>query len=562
MKKNFWKPLALGLLAILLIVGTATAASAVAGSEPDQSSYTFYLDGKKIELEGVMYEGYNYLKLRDILKALDMNVEYDADTQTVRIDSKTPYKDPNEGYNDVTYKNATKSPSDPDYYLDVWAAEVYNLRMIRNFPTLYTDESWKNYQAKCGNLLTMDIENMSDRDKAALDAMVAARAELVQIKPLEAGIYGEVIYIWGDKMATSTPADDLTVEAFDSPKAILSNTYDNYGFAPFIVPYLAADQENCKGNIVMASGGGNWSRSNPTECYRVAPVFQEKGYNVWLLQRRVSPYISTDIVADFQRAVRVVKNLVAENNLGAGDVVCGFGFSGSGGNLKQMIDTAYGSITPDTWDPTYVCDEIDAINSDLDVAVFTYSGSPLDPESGNNNIPHIWIGVGEDDTLGGGCLKLYDQLKNGGYKQYENVNPEFHVFAENGHGYGSGIPMTTSALWMDLADIYIQRVMGKAIYKVEGEIPEEFKLHQQISFTRNSVAYPVDVYVTADFSRYLYVYNMYNSDFAISGPIISGKAQMPENDPTAGMFTKYGDYLNMWNLCDQSAWETEDVWRK
>ena len=75
------------------------------------------------------------------------------------------------------------------------------------------------------------------------------------MKPFE-GIDGEVLYIWGDDMPVTTE----NVEA-----GFTVDSYDNADFRPFLVPYLVSDQSQAKGTLIVLSGGGNTTRSNPTK---------------------------------------------------------------------------------------------------------------------------------------------------------------------------------------------------------------------------------------------------------------------------------------------------------
>lgn len=72
---------------------------------------------------------------------------------------------------------------------------------------------------------------------------------------------------------------------------------------------------------------------------------------------------------DLQRAIRYVKYHGEAWGLGGLDVVGAAGFSGGGGNVCTVIEKYYGDITPDQFDPDYVCDEIDAVNSDMQIAM-------------------------------------------------------------------------------------------------------------------------------------------------------------------------------------------------
>ena len=54
----------------------------------ERCNQSILLDGTKLELEAYTIEGSNYVKLRDVGKALDFNVYYDED---VRIERNKPY---------------------------------------------------------------------------------------------------------------------------------------------------------------------------------------------------------------------------------------------------------------------------------------------------------------------------------------------------------------------------------------------------------------------------------------------------------------------------------------
>ena len=59
------------------------------------------------------------------------------------------------------------------------------------------------------------------------------------------------------------------------------DSYDNADFRPFLVPYLVSDQSQAKGTLIVLSGGGNTTRSNPNEAYRVAPAFLVSGLQLF-----------------------------------------------------------------------------------------------------------------------------------------------------------------------------------------------------------------------------------------------------------------------------------------
>lgn len=447
-------------------------------------------------------------------------------------------------YNDAPYHTTDLPQTDENYYAELDLAELWNWKQIRNYPTLYTKESWQNYLSACANLQRFDHDNLTDQNKAELDKIKAAREALVQIKPFE-GLGGEVIYIWGEDMPVTTPAETLVMKRSD---------HDNQDYAPFIIPYLVEDQSQAKGVWLVTSGGGNNFRSNPAEAYNICPKLNELGYNAFLLQRRVSPYNNDDIVMDMQRAIRVIKANGEKWGLGGMDVIVNSGYSGSGGNLRVMLEKFYGDITPDQFDTDYVCDEIDKVNSDFDVAVFIYSGNTI--KTDNPNIPHIFIGVGEDDNFEG-SIKLFQQLK-GNDPRFAKVQPELHIYGQNGHGFGAGIKGTSSELWLESADLYIGKVMGKNEVIVTGDPPEEFVLKQvvvQNDASTQNMDMVVTVYTTADHGKYYATYVTRGNLQIIYGVLIGDHPVEPEFDLSGGYAAKYNAHNIIWGLCDQTKWE-------
>ena len=121
-----------GKYAALVMVGVLVGASlpsAVATAEnylkAVRSSQVFFVDGQRVELEAYAIGGHNYVKLRDIGRAVDFSVSYDPFTNAVIIVSGMPYQE-----EQPTTTPSTPSPlpaSNTDY-----AAQAS--------PTIFTDE--------------------------------------------------------------------------------------------------------------------------------------------------------------------------------------------------------------------------------------------------------------------------------------------------------------------------------------------------------------------------------------------------------------------------------------
>ncbi|MBS6317788.1 MAG: hypothetical protein KH625_07875 [Firmicutes bacterium] len=68
-------------------------------------------------------------------------------------------------YNDLPFKTVDLEESDPDYYAQLLEAEIYNYKMVRNYPTLFEEEAWDLAQTSGNLLLTMDPANLTDEEK-------------------------------------------------------------------------------------------------------------------------------------------------------------------------------------------------------------------------------------------------------------------------------------------------------------------------------------------------------------------------------------------------------------
>ena len=80
----------LGILAGLALSGPAAQAADYLTARP--SSQIFYIDGQQTALTAYTIDGSNYVRLRDIGRAVDLGVTYDAATNSVYIDSAQPYR--------------------------------------------------------------------------------------------------------------------------------------------------------------------------------------------------------------------------------------------------------------------------------------------------------------------------------------------------------------------------------------------------------------------------------------------------------------------------------------
>ena len=81
---------AAGFLTCLLVVGVTTTAYA-AGIMAERSHHRIVVDGKEVQMEAYVINGSNYVRLRDIGKAVGFEVYWDGDAKCVQVESKKPY---------------------------------------------------------------------------------------------------------------------------------------------------------------------------------------------------------------------------------------------------------------------------------------------------------------------------------------------------------------------------------------------------------------------------------------------------------------------------------------
>lgn len=77
-------------LTCLLLAGVTTTAYA-AGIVAERSHHRIVVDGKEAQMEAYVINGSNYVRLRDIGKAVGFEVYWDGDAKCVQVESGKPY---------------------------------------------------------------------------------------------------------------------------------------------------------------------------------------------------------------------------------------------------------------------------------------------------------------------------------------------------------------------------------------------------------------------------------------------------------------------------------------
>ena len=102
-------------------------ASAAASLTAIPSRQTFYVNGQKVEFEAYSIHGNNFVKVRDIGKAVDFGVTYDGSTNSVHIDPNAHYQEETPQPTPTPTPTPTPAPSG-EYTINVdhWSREDFS----------------------------------------------------------------------------------------------------------------------------------------------------------------------------------------------------------------------------------------------------------------------------------------------------------------------------------------------------------------------------------------------------------------------------------------------------
>lgn len=208
---------------------------------------------------------------------------------------------------------------------------------------------------------------------------------------------------------------------------------DGPAFIPNIVPFLHNDGEK-RPAIVVTAGG---IRGNVKEGFPYARYFFENGYNAFVVNHRIDRNSRTNdnFALDYQRAIRMVRNNAQEWGIDKNHIA-GIGSSMGGVVWVTFIENIRPGTTPDMYDSSYVCDEVDKEDDRLNAGMGIYtSSSPNRPRPEKVDYsaypPIFWILGSEDAGLKFQCSYLNELIQNG-------VHAEIRLYDGAVHGFGLG----------------------------------------------------------------------------------------------------------------------------
>ena len=210
--------------------------------------------------------------------------------------------------------------------------------------------------------------------------------------------------------------------------------------------------------VIVCPGGGYNILAIDKEGYEIAEWLNSLGYTAFVLQYRV-PQKQKEAVYDIQRAIRLVRTKASTWGVEKIGVI---GFS-AGGSLGARAATRF---TEDTYPKS---DQIDEASSRPDFGLLIYpayldngENRTLTPElSISENTPPLFIFGTADDNYGNSSLVMAGALRD------HKVPVELHLLPEGGHGYGMRPGNIAAETWPELAEKWMQRVLGNLTPKTE-----------------------------------------------------------------------------------------------
>lgn len=329
------------------------------------------------------------------------------------------------------------SPDMPDEEFYKYA--LRNYKFVQSLEPIVEETSFFNYYKASVKL--------KQKAEGAKENFINSQNNLIMNLSVADGVY----FLWDKDNMPCVDGETFTEEELD--EGIL----DAYGFIPLLVKCLLDDPTQAKGNLIAVAGGGMTNRSNSSESYPAIEVFNDLGYNVFILQRRIRPYSDEDIFMDMQRAIRIVRYYAEKEGWGGQDMIAACGWSGGAATVMGAVNNLYGDLNPTKYCSTYIPDEIDAVNSDTDVTLPIYGGN-LSKDCENPNLPAFYTCVGSEDNPAG-LQNFIDTVTELG------CPGRIDIFEGAGHGFGVGQEGAQNgtpecALWPGYADEFMQENRG------------------------------------------------------------------------------------------------------
>lgn len=311
-----------------------------------------------------------------------------------------------------------------DTYRKTVQQAMYEAQQYFTYCQAYDFSTLEPYFIKATAATLLESENPADFE-TALAEVESAKQRIVQVRSRE-----EIrIEIWPAGKAIPT------ITTYD-----INDRYyrDNPDFRPFMMRYDVPNGQAVLGTLLIGGGGG---RNNMQEGHYYATWFSQRGYVCFVMNYRLAPWSAAESAVDIQRAIRVVRSMADRYGYDPMKIAL-VGNSASSMNSANVNNYFYGDVQPTILDPSYICDEIDLIDSSVNAQIHT---AGVFKELVNPHYPPTFMVMGCDDfsfaDFYSGANLL---LKNG-------IPCEVHTFTGVPHAFNLGYDTYSGATYSNIA---------------------------------------------------------------------------------------------------------------
>ena len=237
----------------------------------------------------------------------------------------------------------------------------------------------------------------------------------------------QVLYLWEEENvpAKTTFTKDMT------------GYFDDWDFRPYVTAIPVAKGVTPKGAVVLMAGGAYQFRGNYTDSLPTAAALREYGFQTFIVDYRLSPYIQEEGALDVARAVRFIRKNADVYGIEPDDIAV-MGFSAGGIQAGEFLMYYDEDVNGTALDSSYVPDELDQIpaHASADGMIYSFYGrlsvGNMDPDwLSEGDLPPTFYVYGTEDPF-------YDQFEEQ-YDVIRNIGIQTSRIVLNGwpHGFGS-----------------------------------------------------------------------------------------------------------------------------
>ncbi len=265
----------------------------------------------------------------------------------------------------------------------------------------------------------------------------------------------------GNQTVANTPADPTKFQAlylWEEGKAPavtdftenMTGYFDNWDFRPYVTAIPMRTGVVPKGAVVLMAGGAYQFRGNYTDALTTAAALREYGFQTFVVDYRLRPYMQEEGALDVARAVRFIRKNADIYGIDPDDIAV-MGFSAGGIQAGEFLMNYDEDVNGTSLDPDYEPDALDEIpaHASADGMIYSFYGrlsvGNMDPDwLKEGNLPPTFYVYGTEDPFYRQFEQQYQVIKNMGI-------PVSRIVLDGWpHGFGSdGGWVKDYAAWLE-----------------------------------------------------------------------------------------------------------------